>query len=343
MQSVYFGPGGGYTATIGRGAVSELRGAARAASSGTRSAIVTDSGVPRSVIEKVRVELCSAGFSVGVVTIPAGERSKTADTVMRICSELFSTGIKRGDLIVGVGGGLVGDTAGFAAAIYLRGVAFISVPTTVISQTDSAYGGKTGVDLPEGKNLLGVFCHPKAVICDTSFLDALGESEIASGMGEIIKYGAIADPAILEELRPGAPSDELVARCVGIKRRFVEKDEFDLGERRILNFGHTLGHAFETASGYTLPHGQAVALGMLAITRFGERIGVTDSGVYGKIAEACERVGLDTRWEERLPAALGFVAADKKSDGESVSAVLLERLGVPVIRSVGTDEFGKVL
>ncbi|MBO4849083.1 MAG: 3-dehydroquinate synthase [Clostridia bacterium] len=330
MYKTFFSSGAGYPAYIGGGALSMLGRAAAEAAAGRKAAVVTDSGIPAEHVSRCTEELRSAGFEVFLMTLPAGERSKTLGTVSDVYGFLIENSISRSDAVVGLGGGVVGDTAGFAAATYMRGTAFVSVPTTVISQTDSAYGGKTGVDHGDAKNMIGCFYDPRAVICDTDLLKTLPEAEITNGLGEIIKYGAIADPELLAGVSRGLPSDAAVFACAEIKRRFVEADRFDLGERRVLNFGHTLGHGYEAASGFVLPHGQAVAYGMLAVTRLGERIGVTEAGSYGAILSACERAGLDSAWEGGLPAALPYIRRDKKSDGCSVDAVLIERPGAPI-------------
>ena len=343
MQKIDFAMGGGYPAYIGRGAYQMLGSAAARRIAGRRAAILTDDGVPGEHTALCRAELERFGFKTELLAIPSGERNKTLKAVSAIYSFLYEKGFTRSDCVVGVGGGVPLDIAGFAAATYMRGVGFISVPTTLISQTDSAYGGKTGVDYYEGKNLIGCFSHPRAVVCETAFLRTLPERELICGMGEVIKYGAIAEPGLLEGISRGVPDDEVIAECVRIKRRFAEEDEFDTGVRRTLNFGHTLGHAFEAASGYETPHGQAVASGMLAAIRLGERLGVTAAGVYPAVAEACERAGLDTRFDGALNGALTYIRRDKKSDGQRIAFVLLEDLGRPVIRALRAEEISSLL
>lgn len=338
MREIRFAVGGGYTAYIGRGALAALPQAAVNAAPGSKAAVITDTGVPCEHVSAVRAALECAGFEAGVFAIPRGEVNKTLQTVSDIYGFLCRQGISRADAAVGVGGGIVGDAAGFAAATFLRGVPFISVPTTVIAQVDSAYGGKTGVDLPAGKNLVGCFRQPAAVICDVGLLSTLEERDRVNGMGEIVKYGAIAEPKLLLGVSPGLPDEETVADCVGIKRRLVEEDELDTGARRQLNFGHTFGHAFEAASGFELPHGQAVALGMLAMLRFGESRGFTENGVYEAVERACRKAGLDTEWESRVRSALPYIASDKKARGERVAAVLLKRLGEPEIVDIAIGE-----
>lgn len=333
MERIRFSLGGGYTAYIGAGA-SGLLGEELCSLAPAKAALVSDDGLPEGLVSACAEAIRAAGFEPLNVRIPHGESNKTLETVSGIYSAFYEAGLTRADAVIGLGGGVTLDTAGFAAATYLRGLAFVSVPTTLIAQTDSAYGGKTGVDFREGKNHVGVFAHPKAVLCDTEALRTLPERERVSGMGEIIKYGAIADPALLDRVSSDLPGADVTARCVKIKRDLVEQDEFDSGVRRTLNFGHTFGHAFEAASGFTLPHGQAVAYGMLAGVRLGERLGVTAPGVYERILEACARAGLDTGWEPLLPSARAFAARDKKSDGENIRFVFLEDIGKPTVKSI---------
>ena len=338
MEKLFFSLGPGYEVSIGNGASALLGSAAAALTEGRLTAIVTDAGVPREHVELCRARLADAGFAAGVFAVRAGEASKSLDTVEDLYSFFSGLGITRSDAVVYVGGGVVGDIAGFAAATYLRGVKLIAVPTTVISQTDSAYGGKTGVDHLGIKNAIGCFRHPAAVIADTAFLETLPENERVSGMGEVVKYGAIAAPEILDSVSRALPDERIIAACAAIKLRFCEKDEFDLNERRALNFGHTFGHAIESASGLTVPHGQAVAYGMLAAIRLGERLGVTETGVYSAVENACGRAGLDTRWEHALGEAYPYLIKDKKSDGRTIDAVLLKRLGEPVRMKLKPEE-----
>lgn len=338
METVFFSLGPGYEAMIGNGAACLTGSRAAALVNGRRAAIITDSGVPREHVDLCRARIIEAGFTAGVFAVPEGEASKNLKTVEDLYSFFSGLGITRSDVIVYVGGGVVGDIAGFAAATYLRGVKLIAVPTTIIAQTDSAYGGKTGVDHLGIKNSIGCFSHPAAVIADTSFLDTLPEKERVSGMGEVIKYGAIAKPELLKAVSRSLPDERIVAACADIKRGFCEADEYDLNERRVLNFGHTYGHAIESASGFKVPHGQAVAYGMLAAARLGERIGVTEPGVYDAVLNACDSAGLDTGWENALADAYPYLIKDKKSDGKKIDAVLLKRLGEPLRMRIKPEE-----
>ena len=262
--------------------------------------------------------------------IPSGESEKTLAAVETIIGKLYDMRITRSDCVIGVGGGILGDIAGFAAAVYLRGVGFISVPTTLIAAADSAYGGKVGVNFRGGKNHIGCFHDPKAVVLDTDFLSTLPDAELSNGMGEVIKYGVIAEPFILDSVSGRVPSDDIIAKCVDIKRAYVQADPFDRGERHVLNFGHTYGHAIEEAYSYSIPHGQAVAYGMLAAIRLGEALNVTDRAVFPRVELAIKKAGLDTRYEDHLPDSFCFIARDKKSDGAFVDAVLIKEAGKPI-------------
>lgn len=338
MLTVDFNASGACRAYIERGAVREAGRIARGCFRGGKLAVVTEAGIPKEHYYACAQAFAESGFEVFPVVLKGGERNKTLDAVNEIYEALYSAGLTRADAVAGLGGGVTLDIAGFAAATYLRGLPFISLPTTVIAQTDSAYGGKTGVDLHEGKNYIGCFRQPKTIVCDTAFLETLPERERICGMGEIIKYGAIAAPELVKNASRKLPSDVTVAVCAGIKSRFVEADEFDTGDRRILNFGHTFGHAIEAASDYAIPHGQAVAYGMLAMIRTGERLGITEAGVYDEIEDACLRAGLDTEYEPLMESALPLLKRDKKSDGDTIDAVLIKRLGVPVRMKLNIDE-----
>lgn len=341
MTDIRFEPllTGGYTAHIGAG-ILELAGSEAARlNGGKKAALITDSGVPEEHVRRCLDSLEAAFGRACLVTLPEGEANKTLGGAETIYRRLYEEDITRDDCVVGLGGGVVLDMAGFAAATYLRGVGFISVPTTVIAQTDSAYGGKTGVDFIGGKNHIGVFSHPKSVLCDPELLKTLPERERVCGMGEVVKYGAIAQPELLLSITRKLPGEEIIASCVRIKRDHVIGDEFDRGKRRVLNFGHTFGHAIEAATGYSVPHGQAVAYGMLMAVKVGERLGVTGAGVYESIEKACAAAGLDTDWKCFKEAALPFVSRDKKSDGDSIDFVLLAALGKPVRMKLKKEDY----
>lgn len=305
------------------------------------AALVTDTTVERLYAPAVTASLERAGFRVVRFVIPAGEQSKNLENYGALLSFLAEQGVTRSDLIVALGGGVPGDLAGFAAATYLRGMEFVQIATTLLAQVDSSVGGKTAVDLPQGKNMAGAFWQPSLVLCDVSCLGTLSPEALSDGMAETIKYGMIADAGILDALEQGdleRDPEDVIARCIQIKADVVEADERDRGPRQLLNFGHTGGHAMEKASGYTLTHGHAVAMGMMLVTRACVRQG----RIPRDMAERLERI-LRT-WN--LPAdpvldarALAEGAlSDKKRRGETITLVLPSEPGKCVLEQVKTSE-----
>ena len=281
-----------------------------------------------------------------LVTFPAGEGSKSLEEYGRLCRRLVQLGLTRSDGIVALGGGVTGDLAGFAAATLLRGVALVQAPTTLLAQVDSAVGGKTGLDLPEGKNLLGCFYQPRMVLADTVCLATLPRRQLACGMAEVIKYGCIRDAAFFRALEK-TPSrravmeniESVLYTCCDLKRAVVEKDERDTGERMVLNFGHTLGHAYEKAGHYeTWTHGQAVAAGMCLAARLGAALGVTPAGVPERVEALVSAFGLPTRIPCTQADYAAAVGLDKKGTGEQITLVLLEDLGRAVLHRMSKRE-----
>lgn len=306
----------------------------------TRIAVVTDSNVGPLYASRVATRMASAGFQVKVITIPAGESSKSMEMLSYLYGELLDFGLTRTDAIAALGGGVVGDLAGFAAATILRGVDFIQIPTTLLAQVDSSVGGKVAVDLPQGKNLAGAFWQPKLVLIDPETLETLPQQVFMDGMAEVVKYGCIKDSAFFDFLEAHYSRkllmdemEHIVATCCSIKRDVVEKDERDTGERMLLNFGHTLGHAYELAGQYTQwSHGQAVAAGMCDAAKLGVKLGITPENVPGRIQRLLERLELPTHIDcptETYAAAIGL---DKKSSGDEIRVILLEEMGKAVAR-----------
>ncbi|HJZ86325.1 MAG TPA: 3-dehydroquinate synthase [Polyangia bacterium] len=282
---------------------------------------------------RFRAALEQAGFAPLVEhLIAGGEASKTLATVESACEHLAQAGLDRGSPVFVLGGGVTGDIGGFVAATFLRGVPLVQLPTTLLAQTDAAIGGKTGVNLSAGKNLVGAFWQPRLVYADVSTLATLPPREVAAGLAEVVKYGLIADPVILDllESQPVAPPllSELVARSAAIKAQIVSRDEREAGERTLLNFGHTVGHAIEVATSYTtLLHGEAVALGMLAACRVSAALG-GDPALEGRLRALLTRLGLPTELEPYLhPHVLAHMATDKKHAASRVRFVVCERAG----------------
>ena len=300
-----------------------------------RLAVVTDSNVGPLYLERTVRSLEGAGFAVKGITVPAGEESKSLAQLGYLYDEMLSFGLSRTDAVVALGGGVVGDLAGFAAATVLRGVDYVQIPTTVLSQVDSSVGGKVAVDLPAGKNLAGAFWQPRLVLMDPECLNTLSDKIFSDGMAEVIKYGCIRDGAFFAFLdqcggRAGVMEhiEQVLYTCCDIKRRVVLADERDTGERMVLNFGHTVGHAFELAGHYEdWTHGQGVAVGMLWAARLGERLGVTPAGTEGTIRAVLQKFDLPTHipcpWETMVEA----IGLDKKRAEGGISFVLLTGLG----------------
>ena len=309
------------------------------------AALVTDETVDRLYGGTAAASLARAGFRVARHVIPPGERSKTMDRLTLLLESLGEEGFTRTDLIVALGGGVVGDLAGFAAAVYERGIPCIQVPTTLLAAVDSSVGGKTGVNLPAGKNLAGAFRQPELVISDCSTFLSLPREELASGGAECLKYGMLGDEALFRRLEEGLPAiwEGAVASCVRQKAEIVGCDETDLGQRRILNFGHTVGHAAERLSGYTLRHGEAVGLGMLVITRAAEAMGLCAPGVASRIESALGAMGLPTACPYSAEHLAAAALADKKRRGDEITLVMPRRVGECFLHPVGVGELPKIL
>jgi 3-dehydroquinate synthase len=267
-------------------------------------------------------------------SLRAGEASKTLTEIERTVEWLASRGIDRRGAVVGIGGGAATDHAGFAAAIYLRGIPFVTVPTTLLAMVDASVGGKTGVDLQAGKNLVGAFHQPRAVVADLAFLDTLPPRELTAGLAEVVKCGFIADPEILELLERSGPVLspelllELITRAVRVKAEVVAADETEAGRRAILNFGHTIGHALEAASGYDLLHGEAVALGMIAALDLGAELGIGPPALAARARTLLARLGLPVDAARRIDAAvLARLSVDKKRHGDQIRFVFCPAAG----------------
>ena len=329
-------PGRSYDILIDRGLLARAGALCRAAlPRAERIFLVTDDHVAPLYLDRVRAGLTAAGFRTEALVLPAGEETKCPARLAQLWEEMMAFGLTRTDAVAALGGGVVGDLAGFAAATVLRGVDFVQIPTTLLAQVDSSVGGKVAVDLAHGKNLAGAFWQPRLVLMDPEALDTLPDAVFADGMAEVVKYGCIKDAAFFDFLaaRPsrGALMEEIehiLYTCCDIKRAVVERDERDTGARMLLNFGHTLGHAYELAGHYEAwSHGQAVAAGMCAAARLGVRLGVTPADMPERLEKILSALGLPTA----IPCAGADYAAaiglDKKGAGEDLSVILLEALG----------------
>jgi 3-dehydroquinate synthase len=270
-----------------------------------------------------------------LITLPDGEKHKTLDTLQLIYDGLLAAGADRSTLIVALGGGVIGDMAGFAAATFMRGTPFVQAPTTLLAMVDASIGGKTGVDLPQGKNLAGAFHDPRAVYADVTALDTLPAVEYACGMAELIKSGLIGAPDLLDRVGGGDPPDAaVIARAAQVKVKIVGQDRTEQGVRAVLNLGHTFGHALEALSGYTLKHGQAVAVGMAAAAHLSARLGLCDAALVGRVESLLDMWNLPTRYEGFAPERVWeAMHVDKKWRAGESRFVLLEDIGKPVIET----------
>ena len=314
-----------YEVTIGRGLLDTVGRQAAGQWKGRSAAVVSDSTVAPLYLNRVKDSLERAGFQVHSFVFPAGEDQKNGGTYLKLLEFLAARRLTRADGLIALGGGVVGDLAGFAAATFLRGIGFLQLPTTLLAAVDSSVGGKTAIDLTNGKNLAGGFYQPQAVLCDLDTLDTLPAEVFADGCAEVIKYGMIGDPALLARLETvdfRADPEELVARCVAQKRDLVEQDEFDTGARQLLNLGHTLGHGVEACSGYTVSHGRAVAIGMTLVTRAAVAFGRCPAEVLPRLRRLLERYGLPDATAYSAQALYEKTLSDKKRSGDAISLVV---------------------
>jgi shikimate kinase / 3-dehydroquinate synthase len=294
--------------------------------------LVTDDHVAGPYLSRATTTLMNAGFETSHIQIPAGEKYKTLDTVSQLWGAFGAAKIERSSTIVALGGGVIGDLTGFAAASWLRGAAWVVVPTSLLAMVDASMGGKTGFDLPQGKNLIGAFYPPRLVLADPDVLATLPQVERINGMAEVLKHGVIADPGLFEICRNLKNLDDLssiVSRAMAVKVKFIEEDPYEQGIRAALNLGHTVGHGVELASGFKLRHGEAVAIGMVAEARMAERIGLAKAGLADEIAAVLKIVGLPTEIPAELDRnkIIGAMTRDKKKAGGVVKFALPVAIG----------------
>lgn len=329
-----------YGIKIGDGLLSRLGNECAKLKLGTRCAIITDTNVGKRYAKPAYESLLKAGFEPVLVIVPAGETAKSLRTVQTCYDQLAVHRLERKSFILALGGGVVGDLAGFVAATYLRGIAFVQVPTTLLAQVDSSVGGKVGVNLKAGKNLVGAFYQPRLVLCDLDTLKTLPEREFRSGLAEVIKYGIIYDATLFARLENELPKilkrnsqtlTDIIARCCEIKAEVVAQDETESGLRAILNFGHTIGHAIENISGYgKFLHGEAISIGQIAAAKLSNAMTGLAKPEAERVQTLFQRAGLPTqikltgRQREKLLAAMRL---DKKVSGGDIKFVLAKRIG----------------
>ena len=306
-----------------------------------RAAILADDTVWALYGPELEACLTDAGLTVFHHVFPHGEASKNAGVYIGILEWLSRCRIDRQDVLIALGGGVTGDLGGFAAATYLRGIAYIQMPTTLLAMVDSSVGGKTAIDLSGGKNLAGAFWQPSLVLCRCSALDTLPREILADGCAEVVKYGVLCDPELflhLEERGPDFDRIRVVEHCVRDKQDFVSRDEFDRGARKLLNLGHTLGHALEQRSGFSLSHGRGVSIGMAAVTRAAAARGWCPAELPGRLERLLEKLELPVRSPWPVEELEDFMLADKKWSGSRVDVIVPEELGRCGIRPMDRQE-----
>ena len=310
-----------------------------------KAAVITDSNVGQLYASVLKEALEKEGFAVTVLTFKAGEESKNLQTLGTLYDGLAEAGLTRSDAVIALGGGVTGDMGGLAAATFLRGVAFIQIPTSLLATVDSSVGGKVAVDLPSGKNLVGAFYQPKAVYIDPELLKTLPVRYLHDGLAEVIKYGCIRDRDLFVALENIQDDNELLdcvdgimETCCNIKARIVEQDEFDTGERMLLNFGHTLGHAVEKTFHFDrYSHGEGVGIGMVLLTQQSEKLGLTEYGTADRIAALLQKFQLPVNVQMRQDDFLRAIALDKKKRGSSLTLILLQKIGESFLQKVAFD------
>ena len=330
METIRIQTGRAYDVVISPGGLKDLGKFLGERQKECKICVVTDSHVAPLYLEKTQKTLEESGFVVTTFVFPAGEKSKNPTVLMELLEHLAEESLARTDLILALGGGVVGDLAGFAAAIYLRGIHFIQVPTTLLAMVDSSVGGKTAVDLKAGKNLCGAFWQPSFVLIDPDLLQTLPPEEYTCGMGEVIKYALLYDKELFELLEQGKEETELVcviASCIRHKQAAVEADEFDRGARQFLNLGHTFGHAVELASDYHLSHGAAVAVGMMAVANAAKKKGLFSEEETNRLAALLQQKGLPIRYDADRELVNAAIGRDKKKAGYRISLVVPRRIG----------------
>ncbi len=304
-----------------------------------KALVVTDNNVAPLYLDNVKKSLVNSGIEAFCVILESGEEHKNINSIMKIYEAANNCGINRKDMFIALGGGVIGDMTGFAAATYLRGVKYVQIPTTLLAQVDSSIGGKTGIDLPFGKNLVGAFCQPEVVIVDTSTIKTLPKQQIASGMAEVIKSAFIRSEDFVNLLEKSvdfyADAEEFIIHSINVKKEVVKIDEFEKYERMMLNFGHTLGHSIEKLYNFTgISHGQAVAIGMILITK--------NEDVKNKLYKILNKYGLKTEIDIPVEKLIDAAKNDKKTVDGGINIVVVEKIGNAQIKKITFEEFYKI-
>ena len=343
MRTIQVNASRSYEIHIGAGLLPEAGEKIRPFCPGGLCAVVTDDIVDGLYADRLEQSLASADLRVVKFVFSHGEQGKNAENYLSLLNFLAESGLTRADCVVALGGGVPGDLAGFAAATYLRGVGFVQIPTTLLAAVDSSVGGKTAIDLPAGKNLAGAFYQPDLVLCDTDTLATLPDKQFRAGCAEVIKYAMLFDAEMFSDLMVSGPAfrpESVIARCVEFKREIVTADEFDRGCRQLLNLGHTVGHAVEKLSGFTVLHGQAVAIGMSVIARACAENDLCSPDCSRALDDILIRFGLPVVCPYGADALAAAMTSDKKRHGDAITLVVPRDVGECVLYELAADELG---
>ena len=352
IQTIHVRTNPEYDVTIGPGLLRECGTRLRGAVPLCHMAVVTDSNVAPLYLKTVKDSLLEAGYQVSTYMFPAGEEHKNFDTLSGILEFLAEEHLTRTVCVAALGGGVTGDMAGLAAALYLRGVKYVQLPTTLLSAVDSSVGGKTAIDLKAGKNLAGAFLQPSAVICDTNCLETLPPEVSADGAAEAIKTAVLSDAGLFNAIEDGmfmmTDTAAIIAHCVQYKAGVVERDEKEQGERKLLNLGHTVGHAIEKCSDFTIPHGHAVAAGLAVMARASKRLGwMLEEGINAwtadRICSALRLTGLPISTEYSPEVLAQAALSDKKRAGDSITIVVPREIGNCELKKIHVSELEAII
>ena len=343
MEKIIVKGENGYDILIERGLLEKAGEHIRKITKANKALVITDTNVVKLYGDIVKKSLEENGFETFLFSFPAGETSKNLATVTDMIEAMCLAELTRSDIVIALGGGVTGDMAGFASAIYLRGIDFVQIPTTLLSQVDSSVGGKTGCDLSFGKNLVGAFHNPRIVLIDPDTIKTLPDRYKNDGIGEIIKYALIKSEKLFNKLCDCDSFDDIledvIYECVDIKREIVENDFTEKGERMLLNFGHTLGHAIEKHENYDgLAHGEAVGVGMLYITKASENSGNTETGTAEKIEKLLKKFFLPTTTDADIGELVNIMLYDKKRRGDKLNLVLVKNVGNSFVKALPTGK-----
>jgi len=345
MKTITINASKSYDIVIGEGILSEAGSLIRKTAGGRMAAVITDDIVSELYGKQLSDTLIQNGYRVVRYVFPHGESSKNAETFLSVLNFLAENKCGRTDVAIALGGGVAGDIAGFAASCYMRGINVVQIPATLLAMVDSSVGGKTAINLAAGKNLAGSFYQPNLVICDYLLLASLSPEVYRDGCAEIIKYGALADRALFESLKTPIYKqyENIIARCVEIKRDIVTEDEYEGGARKLLNFGHTVGHAIELLSGYAVSHGHAVAAGMAVVARAAARMGICEPRCPREIIQMLRLYKLPINTIYKADELARACLSDKKRDGESITMIFPAETGRCVLKDVPVGELESVI